>query len=139
MSGIFGRKKKSEKAKILIVEDEPEILRTVQDRLEMYKYEVLMAIDGKEGLEKAIEEKPDIVLLDVNMPVMDGFLMLEALRKRPEGAEIAVIMMTVRDQKEDIARAEASGVEDYVAKPFELGELMEKIEKVLERRKAGVS
>ena len=139
MSGIFGRKKKSEKAKILIVEDEPEILRTVQDRLEMYKYEVLMAIDGKEGLEKAIEEKPDIVLLDVNMPVMDGFLMLEALRKHPEGAEIAVIMMTVRDQKEDIARAEASGVEDYVAKPFELGELMEKIEKVLERRKAGVN
>ncbi|UCC22768.1 MAG: response regulator [Planctomycetota bacterium] len=139
MSGIFGRKKKSGKAKILIVEDEPEILRTVQDRLEMYKYEVLTACDGKEGLEKAIGERPDIVLLDVNMPVMDGFLMLEALRKHPEGAEIAVIMMTVRDQKEDIVRAEASGVEDYVAKPFELGELVDKVEKVLERRKAGVS
>lgn len=138
MSGIFGRKKKSEKAKILIVEDEPEIVRTVRDRLEMYDYGVLAARDGKEGLEKAISEQPDIVLLDVNMPVMDGFVMLEALRRHPEGAEIAVIMMTVRDQKEDIARAEASGVEDYVAKPFELGELVEKIEKVLERRKAGV-
>jgi DNA-binding response OmpR family regulator len=138
MSGIFGPKKKSAKPKILIVEDEPDIVATVRDRLEMYEYEVLSAGNGKEGLEKALSEEPDIVLLDVNMPVMDGFTMLEALRKRPEGAEITVMMMTVRDRKEDVARAEACGVEDYVAKPFELSELVDKIEKALERRKARV-
>jgi DNA-binding response OmpR family regulator len=137
MLGFFGRKK-AEKPKILIVEDEPELVQTIQDRLEMYEYRVLTAGNGKEGLEKAIEEKPDIVLLDVNMPTMDGFEMLEALRKHPEGAGCVVMMVTVRDGKEDIARAEACGIEDYVTKPFELGELVEKIERALEHRKAAV-
>lgn len=137
MLGFFGRKK-AEKPKILIVEDEPGLVQTIQDRLEMFEYRVVTACNGKEGLEKAIAEKPDVVLLDVNMPTMDGFEMLEALRKHPEAAGCAVIMVTVRDGREDIARAEACGVEDYVTKPFELGELVEKVERVLERRKAAV-
>jgi DNA-binding response OmpR family regulator len=137
MLGFFGRKK-AEKPKILIVEDEPELVQTVQDRLEMYEYQVMTAGNGKEGLEKAIEEKPDVVLLDVNMPTMDGFEMLETLRKHPESADCVVIMVTVRDGRDDIARAEACGVEDYVTKPFELGELVEKMERALERRKAAV-
>jgi CheY-like chemotaxis protein len=70
------------------------------------------------------------------MPVMDGFEMLEALRKDQEGKSRVVMMVTVSSEKEDIARAEAYGVEDYIVKPFELGTLVEKIDEVLERRKS---
>ncbi len=135
MFDFFGLRKKAGKPKILIVEDEPDLVKTIQDRLEMNGYPTITAENGKVGLTKAIKEKPDIVLLDVNMPVMDGLEMLEALTKYPEGTDCLVIMLTVRSQKEDVARAEACGVKDYLVKPFDLDELLEKIESVLKRRK----
>ena len=136
MFDFFGLRKKAGKPKILIVEDELDIVRTFQDRLEMDGYPIITAENGKEGLEKTIKEKPDIILLDVNMPVMDGFEMLEALTKYPEGTDCSVIILTVRSQKEDVARAEACGVRDYLVKPFDLDELLEKIESVWKRRQA---
>jgi two-component system alkaline phosphatase synthesis response regulator PhoP len=138
MLDFFGPKKRAEKRKILVVDDELDLTQMIQDRLEMSGYQVITASNGKEGLEKAVEEKPDIMLLDVNMPVMNGFETLEALRKKPESTDCVVMMMTVRSQKEDFARAEACGIEDYVVKPFELGALIEKIDEVLERCKAAV-
>jgi DNA-binding response OmpR family regulator len=138
MFDFFGRKKKAENHKILIVEDEPDLVQTVQERLEMNGYQVITASNGKEGLEMAVEEKPDVVLLDVNMPVMNGFEMLEALKKNPESTDCVVMMVTVYSQKEDIARAEACGIEDYIVKPFKLGALIERIDEVLERHKAAV-
>ena len=139
MLDFFGPKKKANKAKILIVEDEPGLVQTTQERLEMSGYGVITASNGKEGLARAIEEEPDIVLLDVNMPVMDGLEMLEVLRKDQEGKSPVVMMVTVRSEREDIARAEAYGVEGYIVKPFELGALVEKIDEVLERRKAAAT
>jgi DNA-binding response OmpR family regulator len=130
-------KKKSEHAKILVVDDEPNIVQTLRDRLEMNDYRVVTAGNGEEGLEKALGEKPDIILLDVIMPVMDGHEMLERLRRTDVGKEIPVIMLTARSQSHDIARANACGIEDYVVKPFDLSELLEKIENILEKRKAG--
>ena len=135
MFDFFGLKKKTERTKILIVDDEPNIVQTLQDRLEMNEYEILTACNGQEGLEQAIQGQPDVILLDVIMPVMDGHEMLEALRKQPGCNDISVIMLTARSQTQDIARANACGIEDYIVKPFDLSELLEKIESIVENRK----
>lgn len=118
----------------MVVDDEPNIVQTLQDRLEMNEYEVVTAGNGREGLEKFDEEHPDVILLDVIMPIMDGHEMLESLRKRPRGQDVSVIMLTARSQTQDIARANACGIDDYIVKPFDLSELLEKIESVVEHR-----
>ena len=135
MFDFLGLKKKADKTKILIVDDEPNIVQTLQDRLEMNEYQVVTACNGKEGLEKAVEHMPNVILLDVIMPIMDGHEMLEALRKQPGCEDIAVIMLTARSQTQDIARANVCGIEDYIVKPFDLSELLEKIESIVEHRK----
>lgn len=134
MFDFLGLKKKTSKTRILVVDDEPNIVQTLQDRLEMNEYEVVTAGNGREGLEKFEEEHPDVILLDVIMPIMDGHEMLEALRKRPRGQDVSVIMLTARSQTQDIARANACGIDDYIVKPFDLSELLEKIESVVEHR-----
>jgi DNA-binding response OmpR family regulator len=138
MFDFLGLKKKKNRVKILIVDDEPNIVRTLKDRLEMNEYDVVTGSNGQEGLERAIKDQPDIILLDVIMPLMDGMEMLEALRRRPECSGIAVIMLTARSQTQDIARAKSCGIEDYIVKPFDLSELLEKIENVAEHRNAMV-
>jgi len=130
----FGRDK--DKVKILVVDDEPKIVQTLQDRLEMNGYEVFCAYNGKEGLEKALDKKPDVILLDLLMPIMNGHEMLEALRQEPEGEDIAVIILTARSQKQDVERATASGISDYIVKPFEVSELLAKIETLVEEKRA---
>jgi DNA-binding response OmpR family regulator len=135
MFDFLGLKKKADKVKILIVDDEPNIVQTLQDRLEMNDFEVVTACNGKEGLDQAIQHMPDVVLLDVIMPVMDGLEMLEALRKEPSCEDVSVVMLTARSQTQDIARANACGIEDYIVKPFDLSELLEKIECIVEKRK----
>ena len=135
MFDFLGLKKKADKTKILVVDDGPSIVQTLQDRLEMNEYTVVTANNGKEGLDVALKESPDIILLDVIMPIMDGHEMLEALRRHPEGKDIAVIMLTARNQTNDIARANVCGIEDYIVKPFDLGKLLEKIESIVENRK----
>jgi DNA-binding response OmpR family regulator len=136
MFDFLGLRKKTDKVKILVVDDEPSIVQTLQDRLEMNEYTVVTACNGREGLKKAQQEKPDVILLDVIMPIMDGHEMLEILRKQPGCEGISVIMLTARSQTHDIARANACGIDDYIVKPFDLSELLEKIETVLESRKA---
>ncbi len=136
MFDFLGIKKKTDKVKILVIDDEPNIVQTLRDRLEMNDYEVVTAGNGKEGLKKALQEKPDVLLLDVIMPIMDGHEMLEVLRKQPDGNFSSIIMLTARSQTQDIARANACGIDDYIVKPFDLSELLEKIEVVVESRKA---
>ena len=136
MFDFLGIKKKTDKIKILIVDDEPNIVQTLQDRLEMNDFDVVTANNGQEGLQQALQERPDVILLDVIMPVMDGLEMLEALRNEPDCQDISVIMLTARSQTQDIARANACGIEDYIVKPFDLSELLEKIESVVENRKS---
>ena len=126
--------KKTNKAKILIVDDEPDIVQTIQDRLEMNKYTVVTAYNGKEGLEMAARHKPDVILLDVIMPIMTGLEMLEVLKKQPETRDCAVIMVTARNQPQDIIRAKTCGIEDYIVKPFDLNVLLEKIENIVENK-----
>ena len=129
-------RKKNAKTKILVVDDDPNIMRTIRDRLEKNGYDVITASNGRDGLEMALDEKPDVVLLDIIMPIMDGHEMLEALRRQPFGEEPSVIMFTARSQAQDVSRANASGIDDYVVKPFDLGELLERIETVVESRRS---
>jgi two-component system, OmpR family, alkaline phosphatase synthesis response regulator PhoP len=127
--------KKLNRAKILVVEDDVNIVITLQDRLAANGYKVIIACDGKEGLEKALTEKPDIILLDIIMPIMDGHEMLEQLRKTEEVKDIPVIILSARSQTQDIERATICGIDDYIVKPFDLIELLEKIETVLENKR----
>jgi DNA-binding response OmpR family regulator len=135
MFDFFGFGKKPQKVKVLVVDDEPNIVQTLKDRLEMNDYEVFTAHNGADGLKIAQNKSPDVVLLDVIMPVMDGHEMLEKLRQNDWGRETLVIMLTARSQAQDIARARACGIEDYIIKPFDLSELLEKIENIVEHRK----
>ena len=139
MFDFFGFRKKSQKTKVLVVDDEPNIVQTLKDRLEMNDYQVCVAHNGDDGLKTAQEQAPDVILLDVIMPVMDGHEMLEKLRQQDWGKDISVIMLTARSQAQDIARARACGIEDYIIKPFDLSELLEKIEHIVERRKTTAS
>lgn len=139
MFDFFGLGKKASKAKILVVDDEPNIVQTLKDRLEMNDYDVVTACNGDEGLKTAKEESPDLILLDVIMPILDGHEMLEQLRQEDWGRDISVIMLTARSQSQDIKRARECNIDDYIIKPFDLSELLEKIEGILERRKSPVT
>ena len=136
MFGLFKSKKKTERAKILIVDDEPDYITAIQCRLEWSRYEVITASNGEEGLRKVASEKPDLVLLDTNMPVMNGHEVLERLKQYSELKNIPVIMVTALCEAEDIAKASSYGVVDYVAKPFDFTDLVEKIENALRNSKA---
>jgi len=137
MLGLFKSDNKTAQAKILIVDDEPDLVSTVQFRLKFANCSVVTASNGKEGLEKAAGEKPDLILLDTNMPVMNGHEMLEHLRNDPATKDIPVIMLTARCEPQDIAAASAHGISDYVTKPFEFADLMEKIKTVLKNKSFG--
>jgi two-component system alkaline phosphatase synthesis response regulator PhoP/two-component system response regulator VicR len=104
--------------KILAVDDERAIVRLVQVNLERQGYEVVTAYDGKEALEKVASERPDLIVLDVMMPYMDGFEVLQQLKKNPETREIPVIMLTAKAQDADVFRGWQSGVDCYLTKPF---------------------
>jgi len=128
-------KKKAGPASILIVDDEPDCISIIQCRLEWCHYQVITATNGEEGLQAAEKERPDIILLDTNMPVMNGQEMLERLRKHPILKDTPVIMVTALCEKQDIAAASAIGVEDYVTKPIDFTSLIEKISSILGNKK----
>jgi two-component system alkaline phosphatase synthesis response regulator PhoP len=135
MLGLFKTKKKTSQLKVLVVDDEPDLVSTVEYRLKFANCQVVTASNGQEGLERAAAEKPDLILLDTNMPGMNGHEMLECLRTDPDLKHIPVIMLTARCEPQDIAAASARGVCDYVTKPFDFAQLMSKIEAALAGRK----
>lgn len=127
MLELFKSKKKVVRMKILIVDDEPDLVSTVEYRLKFADCDVVTASNGEEGLRRAAAEMPDLILLDTNMPVMNGHEMLERLRGDAALKHIPVIMLTARCEPPDIAMASTHGVSDYVTKPFDFAELMDKI------------
>ena len=134
MFGAFKSNKKVAPARILVVDDEPDCLSIIQCRLEWCHYEVITACNGAEGLQIAENENPDIVLLDTNMPVMDGQEMLERMRKHPTLRDTPVIMVTALCGMHDITAASALGIEDYITKPVDFTSLLEKISNILKNR-----
>ncbi len=135
MLKLFRPKKQTSHLKILVVDDEPDLLSTVEYRLKFADCDVVTASNGQEGLEKAAAEKPDLILLDTNMPVMNGREMLEHLRADPNLKSIPVIMLTARCEPQDIAAASALGISDYVTKPFDFTQLMDKVRVAMSERK----
>ncbi len=121
-------------AQILIVDDEPAIMMAVRDELLFQGYAVEMALDGPSALEKAETFEPDVMLLDVMLPGMNGFEVCRQLRqKRPD---LWIIMLTVREHEVDRIRGLEQGADDYVTKPFSLRELVARIKVGLRRRQA---
>lgn len=119
------------------MDDEPDLIATIGCRLEANGYGVLTAANGQEALDKAAVDKPNLILLDNNMPVMNGLEMLRRLRKSPHLQDIPVIMCTALCEPTDISAAQSCGISDYVTKPFDCAELIEKIENALINRKNG--
>ena len=134
MLGLFKTKKRTSNATILVVDDEADLRSTIQTRLKWNKFNVLTASNGQEGLETAAAEKPDLILLDNNMPVMTGLEMLARLRENPELKETPVIMLTAVCEPQDIAAASLFGVADYVTKPFDFADLTAKISQALDKK-----
>jgi DNA-binding response OmpR family regulator len=117
--------------KILLIDDEADLVESLKKTLESNGYEVYGALNGKEGYEKAQEERPHLILLDIIMPDMDGFEVLKRLRNAPATALTNIIMCTARGDTSSILKAEKSYATDYIIKPFELSELMELIKKYI--------
>jgi DNA-binding response OmpR family regulator len=119
--------------KILIVEDEPNMVTGLRDNFEFEGYEVITAEDGVTGLERALHESPDLVVLDVMMPRMSGLDVCKQLKaKRPS---VPVIMLTARGQEVDKVVGLELGADDYVTKPFSIRELLARVKAVLRRAK----
>jgi two-component system, OmpR family, KDP operon response regulator KdpE len=117
-------------ATILVVDDEPQIRRVLRATLSSNGYDVIEAKNGQEAIEMVIRERPDLILLDVNMPGMSG---LEACSKIRLSFEGPIIMVTVRNSEQDKVVALDSGADDYVVKPFAIGELLARIRAALRR------
>ena len=109
---------------ILIVDDEPHIVRLVELNLSRAGYAVRTAGDGEEALAKIAEERPDLVVLDVMMPRMDGFEALKRLKTNPATEDLRVIMLTARSKDEDVFEGYGRGAHWYLPKPFEPEELI---------------
>jgi DNA-binding response OmpR family regulator len=123
-------------ATVLVVDDDPVILKLLEVNFEMEGFTVVRASDGVEGLERAREVLPDVVVLDVMMPRMTGHEVATALRSDPATASIPIIFVTARAQSGDVERGMELGVDDYVTKPFDPLDLIARVNAVLARRRA---
>ncbi len=117
--------------KILVADDNRQIRMLVTASLRSGGYVLIEAENGEMALQTAIDEHPDLVLLDVTMPKLDGFEVLHFLHKRPETADVKVIMLTTAAQKADIQTGYDEGAIDYLVKPFEPAHLREAVERAL--------
>jgi len=125
--------------KILVVDDERHIVRLVEVNLQRAGYAVVTAYDGIEALEKVKAEKPDMIVLDVMMPRMDGFEVLQNLQANPATSEIPVIMLTAKAQDADIFKGWQSGVSSYLTKPFNPRELLTFVDRIFQSLEEGPS
>lgn len=120
-------------AKILVIDDEVQLVEMVQMRLEASGYDVITASDGQVGLEKAKSENPDLILCDVMMPKMDGYKVCGLLKNDARYSKIPLILFTARAQQDDHEVGEEVGADAYITKPFEPPVLLAKIEELLKK------
>ncbi len=113
--------------KVLVIDDEPGIIEIVEANLEGDGFEVISAINGKEGLEKIKSDRPDLVVLDVMMPEMDGWEVLRRIEQDPDLAGLPVIMLTAKAADEDYIHGLEEGAVEYITKPFYPQELVNRI------------
>ena len=120
-------------AKILLVDDEPDFVETVEFFLSGSNYQVFVAKNGKEALEQAEREKPDLILMDVMMPEMDGLEACRHFKNHSSLKSVPIIMLTAKGQVQDVKDAFAAGADSYVVKPFNLPDLVKRIETMLSK------
>jgi len=120
--------------KILVCDDEPYILMALTDAVEMEGYECVTAINGREALERARETLPDLIMLDIMMPFMDGFEVCRELKADAATRDIPIIMLTAKSQQVDIQKGKDAGADDYITKPFRPSTLRKKFNEVLDAR-----
>lgn len=124
-------------AKILLVEDDEMNRDMLSRRLLKRGYEVVIALDGREGVDRARSDAPDLILMDMSLPVMDGWDATRTLKEDPGTRTIPIIALTAHAMAGDEAKARAAGCDDFDTKPVELVRLLEKIERLLERGTGG--
>ncbi|KHO62798.1 ArsR family transcriptional regulator [Thermoanaerobacter sp. YS13] len=118
---------------VLVIEDEVHILELLRYNLEAAGYKVITSENGKEGLDKALEEKPDLVILDLMLPDVDGLEICKILKKNDETKNIPIIMLTAKSEEFDKVLGLELGADDYITKPFSVRELLARIKAVLRR------
>lgn len=127
-------------AKILLIDDDPDFVQATKKVLESKPYEVIVAYDGEEGLEKTRDEKPDLILLDIIMPLRDGFTVCEELKSNPQFAGIPVLILTSFSQRVGetslaVSRGLTLEAEDYIDKPIKPAALLARVEKQLRKKR----
>jgi len=118
-------------SRILVVDDEKEFIEILSMRLKVMGHEVVAAHNGEEGLKAAESHSPDLILMDITMPVMDGYEACKRLKKNKKTKAIPIIMLTAVGHPDSITRSLETGAIDYIAKPFQPAVLMEKVRKAL--------
>ena len=121
------------KPRILLVDDEPSIIMMVGKRLEVSGFEVLTARDGQEGLTKAQTETPDLIILDLMLPQLNGFEVCTTLKQDPRYQQIPIVLFSAKTQQKDEDLGRQCGADAYVRKPFKAEELLETIRMLLQR------
>ncbi len=121
-------------ATILIADDEPNILLSLEFLMQREGYRVLVARDGQQALDTILQQRPDLVLLDVMMPFKSGFDVCQAVREHDELAGIRILMLTAKGRDTDMAKGLALGADDYMTKPFSTRELVDKVRGLLGAR-----
>ena len=117
---------------VLIIEDNPTMLRGLEDNFDIKGYRVKTARDGEQGLQKALSENPDLIILDIMLPIINGYEVCSQIRKK--NLDMPIIMLTAKDQEADIVLGLNLGADDYVTKPFSIKELMARAEAFMRRR-----
>lgn len=119
--------------KILVIEDDRQIRENISEILEFYDYSVTQASNGTEGIEKAVKEKPDLIICDIIMPKADGYRVLEEVRKIPSVSNTPFIFLTAKTERMDVRMGMDTGADDYLLKPFKTAELINAVKSRLER------
>jgi len=120
-------------ATVLVVDDDPVIQKLLQVNFEMEGYTVLTAGDGEEGLERARADHPDVIVLDVMMPKMNGLEVADALKADGGTAKIPIVLLSAKAQEADIQAGKATGADDYVTKPFDPLDLLDRVATLVHR------
>jgi two-component system alkaline phosphatase synthesis response regulator PhoP len=116
--------KEKSKILVLVADDEANLLLLLKDNFEEQGFEVITAVNGEEALQKTIKDKPNMIILDVEMPKLNGFQVCERIRQNPDFKNVPILIFSAYTQPEDIKKGLALGADDYVTKPFKIKDLI---------------
>ena len=119
--------------KILVVDDEIDLVETVRFPLEMEGYDVLVSYNGEDALNQARKENPDLIILDLMLPKLDGYKVCRLLKFDERYKHIPILMLTAKTQEKDKILGKETGADEYITKPFEMDDLMEKVKAYLNK------